>query len=385
MRALGLMSGTSLDGIDAVLLDLRPRGDAYTFEVLGFKSIPFDPEFRTWLLDKVLPPSRPAPAILARLDRELGRRLAEAALAVAGDEPVDFVASHGLTVFHDGAERRTLQLGDPYLIREALGATVVFDFRRADCAAGGQGAPLVPYVDAMLLRSDLRDTLALNLGGIANLTVIRQGAPASEVRAWDVGPGNILLDAFVRARTRGKQTYDADGVHALSGRVSQAAVEKMLADPYFAMEPPKSTGRERFGTHFLKKHAASLAKLSLANGCATLAAFTVEAIARDIERYAPPRARMIVSGGGVHNHSLLAGIALRVGSGYDVVPFEDLGVDGDAKEAMAFALLGYEALRGRPAGVPAVTGANCATVLGAIAPRALGELLAKMEEELAEA
>jgi anhydro-N-acetylmuramic acid kinase len=385
MRALGLMSGTSLDGIDALLLDLRPRGEAYAFEVVRFASMPFDSEFRAWLLDKVMPPHRPAPAVLAKLDRELGLRLADAAREVAGDEPVDFVASHGLTVHHDGAGRRTMQLGDPYAIREAIGATVVFDFRRADCAAGGEGAPLVPYVDAMLLGSDRRDTLALNLGGIANLTVIRQGVPASEVRAWDVGPGNMLIDAFVRARTSGKESYDADGSHALGGHVSQAAVEAMLKDPYFAQEPPKSTGRERFGAQFLKKHARSLAKVSLANGCATLAALTVEAIARDIERYAPPRARLIVSGGGVHNHSLLAGIALRVGAGYDVVPFDDLGVDGDAKEAMAFAILGYEALRGRPAGVPAVTGAQSAAVLGAIVPFALDDLMRKVEREVLEA
>jgi anhydro-N-acetylmuramic acid kinase len=286
-----------------------------------------------------------------------------------------------LTIYHDGANSRTLQLGDPYALRDALEATVVFDFRRADCAAGGQGAPLVPYVDALLFGSISSETIALNLGGIANLTIIPKNAAPERVRAWDTGPGNVLIDAFVRARTRGKQTYDADGALALGGRTDRALVTRMLRDPYFAQAPPKSTGRERFGTQFLKRYARSLAKVSLEDGCATLAALSVEAIAHDVEAYGPAEGRVIVSGGGLRNRSLLAGIAFRLGPRYDVTPSDDFGIDADAKEAIAFAVLGYEALRGRPAGLPAVTGAERAAVLGAIAPHKLSELLRKIERE----
>jgi anhydro-N-acetylmuramic acid kinase len=381
MRALGLMSGTSLDGIDAALVDLVPRGAGYRVTPIRMATVSFEPAFRNRLLDRIVAPNLPSPAQLAELDRELGRRLAIVALKVAGDSRPDFVASHGLTIYHDGAASRTLQLGDPYALRDALQASVVFDFRRADCAAGGHGAPLVPYADALLFASEKIDTIALNLGGIANLTVIPRKAGPGQVRAWDTGPGNVLIDAFVRARTKNKQTYDADGALALGGRTNGPIVARMLRDKYFAQPPPKSTGRERFGTQFLERHARSLAKLSLEDGCATLAALSVETIAHDVETYGPEEGRVVVSGGGVRNRALLAGIAFRLGSRYDVMPSDDFGIDADAKEAIAFALLGYEALRGRPAGLPAVTGAERAAVLGAIAPHNLGDLLRKIERE----
>ncbi len=275
-----------------------------------------------------------------------------------------------------------MQLGDPYAIREATGATVVFDFRRADCAAGGQGAPLVPLADALLFGS-AQTTVALNLGGIANMTVLPPGAAPGDVRAWDTGPGNLPIDAFVRARSGGVEFFDRDGARAAHGRVDAATLEALLADPYFTMAPPKSTGRERFGETFLAAHASRLGALSFDDGCATLTALTVEAIARDLERYAPDAERLIASGGGTHNASLLRGLAERLGNRVRVTVSDELGVNADAKEALAFAILGYEALRGRPAGLPGVTGARRASVLGAIVPHELGALLAKLEGELA--
>jgi anhydro-N-acetylmuramic acid kinase len=384
MRAIGLMSGTSLDGIDAALVDLTARRDGYAIVPVRLLTVPFEPSFRARLLDQIVAPRTPPPAALAAVDAELGALLAEAARKVARGTRPDFIASHGLTVYHDGASRRSMQIGDPYLIRDALQATVVFDFRRADCAAGGEGAPLVPYVDALLFGSDEVDTIALNLGGIANLTLVPRGTSFKGVRAWDTGPGNVLIDAFVRERTGGAESLDAGGDRALRGTASATLVKRFLRDPYFALEPPKSTGRERFGAQFLRRYARALGKLSAEDGCATLAAFTVEAIARDIERYGPPNARVVVSGGGLRNRSLIAGIAIRLGPSYDVVPSDDLGVDPDAKEALAFAVLGYETLRGRAAGLPSVTGASRAAVLGAIAPFELGALLGKMERELGE-
>jgi anhydro-N-acetylmuramic acid kinase len=384
MRALGLMSGTSLDGVSAALVELTPRGGAYLIEIVRFETIPFDPKFRARLLDEIVAPNRPAPAALAEIDRELGARFAAAALAVAQGSRPDFVASHGLTVFHDGPAHRTMQIGDPYLIRDALQASVIFDFRRADCAAGGQGAPLVPLVDALLFASSKVDTICLNLGGIANLTIVPRDATRDQVSAWDCGPGNMLIDTFVRQRTKGRQQFDKGGAHAIAGRVDGTLLARLLKDPYFAEAPPKSTGRERFGAGLLKRYARSIAKLSLEDGCATLAALSVEAIALDIERWGPPEARVIVSGGGVRNKSLLAGIAVRLGRGYIVRPSEDAGIDPDAKEALAFAILGYETLRGRAGALPVVTGADRAAVLGAIAPFELTVLLAKMERELSE-
>jgi anhydro-N-acetylmuramic acid kinase len=384
MRALGLMSGTSLDGIDAALVDLVPRGAGYRVTPVRFTTVTFEPAFRNRVLDEIVAPNVPSPAKLAELDRELGRRFALVALKVIGDERPDFVASHGLTIYHDGPKNRTLQLGNPYALRDALSASVVFDFRRADCAAGGQGAPLVPYVDAMLFGSNSVDTIALNLGGIANLTIVPKKAAFDGVRAWDTGPANVLIDAFIRSRTKNKRSYDADGALALGGRVERAILARMLRDAYFSLAPPKSTGRERFGTQFLERHARSLAKLSLEDGCATLAALSVEAIARDVEAYGPKEARVVVSGGGVRNRALLAGIAFRLGPRFDVMPSDDFGIDADAKEAIAFAVLGYETLRGRPAGLPGVTGAGRAAILGAIAPHKLGDLLRKVERETKE-
>jgi anhydro-N-acetylmuramic acid kinase len=384
VRALGLMSGTSLDGISAALVELTPRERGYFIEIERFQTVPFEARFRARLLDEIVAPNAPTPAQLAKIDRELGLRYAETALSIAREPRLDFVASHGLTIFHDGLAHRTLQLGDPYLVRDALEATVIFDFRRADCAAGGEGAPLVPYVDALLFASPKVDTICLNLGGIANLTIVPRDAQPEQVTAWDCGPGNMLLDAFVRTRTRGREQCDKGGSHAIAGHVDRAVLTRFLRDSYLAKPPPKSTGRERFGAVFLTRYARSLAKLSLEDGCATLAALTVEAIARDIERWGPAQARVIVSGGGVRNKSLLAGIALRLGRRFTVRPSDDLGIDPDAKEALAFAILGYETLRGRAAGLPTVTGAERAAVLGAIAPFGLRDLLAKLERELSE-
>jgi anhydro-N-acetylmuramic acid kinase len=379
MFAVGLMCGTSLDGIDAALVSLRPRGAGYAIELQRFSTEPFSDELRERLV-RALPPHEPSPGEIAALEMEVGTAFGAAAAGVAASAPVDFVASHGVTLFHDGAARRTFQIGDPYAIRERTRATVVFDFRRADCAAGGQGAPLVPYADALLLGSAERTAIALNIGGIANLTLLPRGAALESVRAWDTGPGNIVLDAFVAARTR--ERCDRGGARAARGTVSPAALDELLRDPYFAALPPKTTGRERFGPAFLAEHAAALAELSIDDGCATLAALTVETIAAEIER-ADAEAGVFVSGGGVHNTHLMRRLSERLGPRRRVASSQAAGIDPDAKEALAFAVLGYEALRGRPAGLPRVTGARSAAVLGAIAPHGLRELLVKMDAELA--
>lgn len=372
------MSGTSLDGVDAVLVRIRPSGAGYTIDLLNFVTLPFSDDELQQLRD-VLPPNAGSAAAVAKVHYTLGAAFAHAARLAAGDTPIDYVSSHGLTLWHDGDLHVTLQLGNPFVVREALQATVCYDFRTADCTVGGHGAPLVPYFDALMLTSDTEDRVAVNIGGIANLTVLPRGADPHRVLAFDSGPGNMLIDAFVRARTNGAMTFDRDGELARKGRVHEPALRSMLSDPYFALQPPKSTGRERFGEQFLRAHPLP-PDISLEDGAATLAALTAETLARAIAGGAPAGARVLISGGGAHNKGLMLGLQERLPQ-MRVERSDAMKLNPDAKEAIAFALLGYETLRGRAANVPRVTGASHPVVLGAIAPYELSRLLEKVLAE----
>jgi anhydro-N-acetylmuramic acid kinase len=379
MRAVGLMSGTSLDGVDAALVEIRPRGIGYAIELLRFQSEPYDPALHGALLG-ALPPNAGSLASIAHLHHELGRAFARAARAVAGSDRPAFIASHGQTIWHDGRAGVTLQLGDAFTIREAVGATVCYDFRSADCAAGGQGAPLAPWFDAMLLGSDREDRVALNVGGIANVTLLRRGAAAEEAIAFDTGPGNMLLDCFVRERTHGERHFDEHGELAARGHVDPNLLTAMLDDDYFALPAPKTTGRERFGAHFLARHEKTLGSLALEDGAATLTELTAASVAEAIARSGFSPSRIIVSGGGAHNATLLARLAGRLPNAR-VERSDTMGILADAKEAVLFALLGYETLRGRAANVTGATGASRPVVLGAIAPYDLHVLLAEVAAE----
>jgi anhydro-N-acetylmuramic acid kinase len=378
------MSGTSLDGIDAALVDIRPRGAGYALACERFITVPFSEELRARLL-AALPPNEPTIAHAAELDIAFGVELADVALRACEGAHVDAIGSHGLTLYHRGEAGVTLQIGAPYRLRDALAATVVYDFRRADCARGGHGAPLVPYFDALAFGSDEADVVALNLGGIGNVSVIARGTHTCSA-AWDTGPANVLIDAFVAQRTDGRERYDRDGAYACAGTIDKNMLAAMRADAreYLDAPPPKSTGRERFGPQFLARHEEALAALSLQDGCATLAAFAVAAIVESLVRFGPPRARLAASGGGIHNAALLAGLrdALEP-RGWEVRVSSELGVDPDAKEAMAFALFAYETLRGRPANVAAATGSAGPVVLGSIVPDRLDALAAKIRAEVA--
>lgn len=386
MIAVGLMSGTSFDGIDAALVEIVPRGDGYSTTLLDFVTLPYADDVGR-RLRAVLPPNKGSLQELAELHRDVGREFARAARAAAADARVDFVASHGQSMWHDGERNVTLQIGDPFAIREAMHATVCSDFRSADTAVGGCGAPLVPYVDAMLLASAEESRVALNVGGIANLTVLPRGLERGagggyDVVAFDTGPGNMLIDAFVYARSNGERRFDRDGAVAARGNVDDALLRELLADAYFAQAPPKSTGRERFGLQFLEQHAVRLDELSDEDGAATLTALTVASVGDAIDAFAPDAQRLIVSGGGARNPTLMRGLAQRLAP-VAVESSDAMGIDADAKEAIAFALLGYETLRGRPANVPRVTGARHARVLGSIAPYELARLLVRVEAECA--
>jgi anhydro-N-acetylmuramic acid kinase len=377
--AIGLMSGTSLDGIDAVLVRIRPQRRSYAVDLLNFVTYPFE-EALLERLRHALPPNSGSVADVAQLHHDLGMALAAAAEMASADTPIDYVASHGQTIWHDGDRHVTLQIGDPFVIREAMRTTVCYDFRSGDTAAGGHGAPLVPYVDALLLAAGDEDRVAVNIGGIANLTVLPRGCDPYDVVAFDTGPGNMLIDAFVRERTRGDMLFDRDGTLAAKGSVDAAALEAMLADPYFALAAPKTTGRERFGAQFLQAHREQLSRLSLEDGAATLTALTARTLADAIAAAAPEGARVLVSGGGAHNRALMSALQERLPRSRversDVMDFH-----GDAKEAIAFALLGYETLRGRAANVPRATGARRPVPLGSIAPHDLHSLLAKVDAE----
>ncbi|MBV8151004.1 MAG: anhydro-N-acetylmuramic acid kinase, partial [Candidatus Eremiobacteraeota bacterium] len=299
MRALGLMSGTSLDGVDAALVDVRPTASGYAVGLIAATTVPFDDDLRS-RLTAALPPHAASAAATAKLHADLGVAFAAAAQHVARPGDVDFVASHGLTLYHDGEHAITLQIGRPYEVRDALAATVVWDFRSADCAQGGQGAPLVPYVDTLLFASPAEDRVAVNVGGICNVTILPR---AGDVVGFDTGPGVMLLDALVRERTG--EPFDREGRYSSAGTADEALLERLLDDPYFKEEPPKSTGRERFGAHLLEVHRAAFERLTLEDACATLLAFTVKPLAGAIRAHAPAVSRVIVSGGGVHNSGIL--------------------------------------------------------------------------------
>ena len=378
MIAIGIMSGTSLDGVDAALVDITPSGLSYSIALLDFASRPYDDKLRG-ALQNVLPPHAGSAAEIANLHRTLGAAYAQTASVAAQTRRPNFIACHGQTIWHDGPASVTLQVGDPFVVRESLNATVCYDFRSADCASGGQGAPLVAYVDALLLASAEEDRVALNLGGIANVTLLRKDAAPADAVAFDTGPANMLLDAIVQERTGGRNAFDRDGSLAAAGRVHGGLLDAMLADEYFAAPPPKTTGRERFGAHFLAKHAAALESCCLEDAAATLAELTAVSIARALAEQNFRPARIIVSGGGARNAALMARLSHHLAAPLEAS--DRYGIPAHAKESIAFAVLGYETLRGRAGNVPRATGARHPAVLGAIAPHDLFSLLARVERE----
>ena len=372
MKIAGVLSGTSLDGIDVAICEVTPRGAGVGVRCERFATVPFDERLRARIV-AAYPPAPVGALEVAALHAAIGEAFGRAVIEVAAGVRLDAVASHGVTLAHDDTARETLQIGDAFRIREHVGATVVYDFRAGDTAAGGTGAPLVPFVDALLF-GERAPCVALNLGGIANLTVLPEGI------AFDSGPANLPIDTYVALRSGGAQRYDRDGALARAGHPSMPLLTALLDDPYFRRFPPKSTGREQYGAPFIAQHRDALDALSFEDAVATLTAFTVRTVADAIWTFSPRCALLVVSGGGARNPALVGGLR-AVLPGVDVRVSDELGVDADAKEAIAFAVLGLTALRGRAAGLPAVTGARGARVLGAIAPYELDALLERVRDE----
>ncbi|WP_432543573.1 anhydro-N-acetylmuramic acid kinase [Kineococcus sp. SYSU DK002] len=364
VRVLGMVSGTSHDGIDLAVVEFTPDGDVLHARLGEHRTVPYSAALRADLV-AALPPGRVDLARVCALDVRVGQEFAAAAASVA--EGFDAVCSHGQTVFHwvqDGSVRGTLQLGQPAWIAEATGVPVVSDLRTADVAAGGQGAPLVPLLDRLLLApsTDRGETVAaLNLGGIANVTVC---APGAAPRAWDTGPANALVDAVVAADPAHPDAFDRDGRLAAAGRVDDGLLARFLADPYYARPAPKTCGKELFHLGHVTGVLAGR-RVATADLVATLTELTARTVAAAL---APAGVtRVVASGGGVRNPVLLAAIARHL-PGVEVTRSDDLGCPADDKEAVAFALLGWATLHGLPGNVPSCTGADGERVLGRVTP-----------------
>ena len=383
-RVVGLMTGTSADAVDAALVRFDGDGLDARATLESYRETPLEPALRREVLDVATAGALELERLM-RLDAALGERYAAAVLellADAGVDPrgVDAIGSHGQTVRHvprhaGGGQAMTLQIGSAARLAERTGILVVSDFRSRDTAAGGEGAPLVPIADWWMFRSPDESRVLLNLGGMANVTYLPRGQGLDGVIAFDTGPGNAVIDAVVGLLSNGEETHDAGGARAARGRADAALVSELLADPFFALPPPRSTGREHFGQRYAETLCRLGRDLSLGEDdlLASAVELTASAVASAVETFLEPRAgvdAIYASGGGVRNAALMNALARRL-SPRPVRALADLGVPPEAKEALAFAFLAHLTLSGLPGNVPGATGAAHPVVLGSITPGSL--------------
>jgi len=382
MRVVGLMSGTSVDGIDAALIEIAGEPGRIDWRMTSFLTVPWSAARRQQIQDAMV---RGDPATLCRLHAQLGEWFAEAVLAVCAQAGLplarlDLIGSHGQTIWHEppgvtsdlAGRGATLQLGDPATIAERTGVPVVSDFRTRDMAAGGQGAPLVPWVDRHLYATGHARAL-LNIGGMANVTHVPPAGSDEPLLAFDTGPGNALIDGAAELASGGRLRYDVDGGLARAGRSDPGLLGELLRHPYFVQLPPKSTGREVFGRGYLDALLRAHPELGPTGEAgrdlvATMTSLTARTIAEALDRWVLPRGarEVIVTGGGARNPRLVELIAEAVG-----VPVRtggEVGIDVDAKEAVAFAALAWAHMRGIAGNVPEATGALGGRVLGSYTP-----------------
>jgi anhydro-N-acetylmuramic acid kinase len=360
MLVAGVMSGTSLDGIDVAVVELP------SIRLRKFVSVRYPAKIRARLL--AVSNAVTHTAEISRLNYEVAELYAK---AVNRAGKVDLVGCHGQTIYHEGG-RNTLQLGEAAVIAERTGSPVVSNFRARDIAAGGQGAPLVPFVDYRLFRHASRTRIALNIGGIGNITVMPAGGGVESVVAFDTGPGNMVIDALAFEASDKRLTYDRDGRIGASGTLDRALLDELLRDSYYRKRPPKSAGREQYGAAFIERMKRS--RRSLPDLVATATALTAATIAKGIRMVHRGPADLIVSGGGVRNPRIMAQLAAFLPE-VTLATSSDYGVDAGAKEAIAFAILAYETWRGRPSNVLSATGARRSVLLGSVTPtRILSQL-----------
>ncbi|MEG0910618.1 MAG: anhydro-N-acetylmuramic acid kinase [Ruthenibacterium sp.] len=379
--AVGLMSGTSADGIDAAVVAISGVGEAVSAKLIAFSCTPFSADLRARIFDAFQADTATV-HLIGALHMDLGRAYAKAALDViekaglcAAD--IDVIGSHGQTIYHapngeNGGSAFTVQIGDGNVLAQETGILCVSDFRTADLAAGGQGAPLVPFTEFLLYRSEVETVLLQNIGGIGNITVLPSGCTADEVIAFDTGPGNMVLDALVTKLTNGAQHMDVNGALAAGGTVNEPLLRTLLCHPFFEKAPPKTSGREMFGADYVEMlwQQAQALSLSDADLLATVTALTARSIEMAIVRFILPHyhpTRLIVGGGGSYNPTLLRLLQEALSAHCIRLETQEmLGHSSDAKEAIAFALLADCTVRGIPSALPAVTGADYAAILGKV-------------------
>ena len=382
LLVLGLMSGTSADGIEAALVRISGAPPKLSSKLLGHASLPIPKPIRAAILR--IAEGTPLPAAeISQLNFRLGEAFAEAALTACrrfrvSPKKIALIGSHGQTIFHQGQPvpyfgrkiASTLQIGEPAIIAARTGITTVADFRPADIAQGGQGAPLVPYADYLLYRHEKLGRVSLNLGGIANITIIPAGAKPAQILAFDTGPANMLIDALVARFTHGRQRYDKNARLAQQGRSIPALLNELMRDPYLKLAPPKSTGREYYGHAYLENILRLGRRYNTKPNDLIRAAtiFTALSIVDALNRFVLRKTKirqLIVSGGGARNPLIMGQISAALPR-IQIVPSSQLGVLEDAKEAFAFAILAYETFHGRPSNLPSATGARRPAILGKI-------------------
>lgn len=379
---VGLMSGTSLDGIDAALVKINDSDEGINVESVHFSSLPYTPDMKDKLL-KLCDPESSRLEDLSSMNFLLGELFAKAALKVIEEsgkkqEDILLISSHGQTIFHqpnpvqivDHEVSSTLQIGDISVIAERTGITTVGDFRPRDMAAGGQEAPLVPYADILLFKEKEFGRVLVNIGGISNVTILPRNCTESEVFAYDTGPRNMIIDAFTNWATNGSQSYDKDGALAAQGSINIDWLDELLQHRYFNLPAPKSTGREMFGMDYAKKiwDEANDYQISNLDKIATVTELTAKTIAQEIEKSIIQAniKEALISGGGRFNQTLMSRIAYHLPN-IEVKGTDEYGMDPDAKEAIVFAMLGYQCLNKIPNNLTSATGATKPVVMGKIA------------------
>lgn len=381
MTVIGLMSGTSLDGMDIAIVDLQKRNEKIDLELRYFKTVPYEKEIKNQL-EKIVVPNAASPEI-SSMNILLGEVFAEGIQQAIEDSgihisDIKLISSHGQTIFHDSVIRKdtpshrpnTLQIGDISIIAERTGITTIGDFRTRDMAVGGQGAPLVPFLDYHLFKSEEKGRALVNIGGIANITVIPRNSDNTEVIAYDTGPGNMLLDAFVFWHTKGKESYDDSGTLASKGTVDEEWLEELLKYPYYEKTPPKTTGREQFGMEYARElwEEAEKRDIPPLNRIATLTSLTSVTLGKALADHIKEEQieEVYISGGGWHNQTMMERLKAYLPKNVRISSSKELGIDGDAKEAIAFALFGYLGFHKQPNNLPAATGASKTVMMGKI-------------------
>ncbi|RLE55072.1 MAG: anhydro-N-acetylmuramic acid kinase [Candidatus Methanomethylicota archaeon] len=378
--AIGLMSGTSADGVSAVLVEVEGNWIDTKFKIIGYKTYTYPQEVRRKIFELFKPETGTVDKICA-MNFVLGKIFAEAALKIAEEcgisiKEVDFIASHGQTIHHLPGKNRigkyevksTLQIGEPSVIAYETGVLTIADFRPKDVAAGGEGAPISAYADYVIFRSSEISRAIQNIGGIANVTYLPRNAEISEVIAFDTGPGNMLIDAMVKYVTGGKLRYDVNGEIAANGRVSEELLNWLMEHPFIRRRPPKTTGREEFGEKFALKVIEKAREYGVegANLVATVTRYTTKTIAESYRKYLPKMPdEVIVGGGGSHNKTLMRMLKEELGE-VKILTHEDFGIPAQAKEPLVMVILANEVIHGHFNNIPNATGASKKVIMGKI-------------------